>query len=483
MKAPFLTIGISTTGRDGIERVAQMLSAPLPDSLYYIVSWQNSSGELPATLVRPDVLVDRPAGHGLSRNRNNVLRLWNKIRSRDDKSWLLIADDDLRYDAERLERAISRLRAHPELDYAAFAHTGSGDGAYPDYEFDLDGRRPRGYYITSFNLAVSRGDVMFDTNFGLGAGDLAIGEEQLWVHDLRQHGARGRFFPVAICEHKHPSSGLKAMTAGQHQAHGIILRLDYPLTAPLRIPLIARRYSRSHHQPLWPAMKALYKGYFTPRPKMKQLVIFDLDGTLLDTIADLGSAANHAMEALGFPTHPLDAYPRMVGNGITRLIERALPAEHRDEATVKGALKEFLTYYGEHCCDMTRPYEGIPELLDELQRRGVLMAVASNKYQAGTGKLIAHFFPGIEWVAVEGQREGRPRKPDPRIINEIIAAAGVAPGDVLEVGDSDVDMLTAHAARVTAVGVDWGFRPVAELRESGAHCILHHPLELLDYLD
>ncbi len=211
---------------------------------------------------------------------------------------------------------------------------------------------------------------------------------------------------------------------------------------------------------------------------MKRLVIFDLDGTLLDTIADLGQACNHALQAMGYPTHELQSYPFMVGNGITRLIERALPPQARDQATVMEARQHFLSYYGPHCMDLTRPYPGIPQLLTDLTERGILLAVASNKYQEAVTRLISRYFPLIPWVAVEGQRDPRPTKPDPAIVHDIMHKARVEPSQVLYVGDSGVDMDTARNASLESVGVTWGFRPESELREHSAIHIAHTPADI-----
>lgn len=212
---------------------------------------------------------------------------------------------------------------------------------------------------------------------------------------------------------------------------------------------------------------------------MKKLVIFDLDGTLLNTIADLGSACNHALTAMGFPTHGLTQYPFMVGNGITRLIERALPPDNRDETTVMAAREHFLNYYEAHCTDLTTPYDGITELLRQLVANDIKVAVASNKYQAGVTKLISHFFPDVPWIAVEGQRENRPIKPDPAVVSDIMTLAGVKAGDVLYVGDSGVDMDTAANAGLESIGVSWGFRPESELRDHHARHIVHDTSAIL----
>lgn len=208
---------------------------------------------------------------------------------------------------------------------------------------------------------------------------------------------------------------------------------------------------------------------------MKKLAIFDLDGTLLNTIEDLGHAANHALQAHGYPTHSIASYPFFVGNGVRRLIERVLPEDARTEATIDRLLVTFKEYYNDHNTDYTKPYEGIPELLSLLSSRGVAIAVASNKYQAATEKLISHFFPTLSFIAVEGQKEGVPVKPDPSIVFEILAKAKTPKADTIYIGDSGVDMETARRACVDSVGVTWGFRPEKELVENHADTIVNSP--------
>ena len=212
---------------------------------------------------------------------------------------------------------------------------------------------------------------------------------------------------------------------------------------------------------------------------MKSLVIVDLDGTLLNTIADLGEATNHAMAEMGYPEHPLSAYNMMVGNGIRRLIERALPEDARTDETVEAAREHFLLYYNRHIHDHTVPYPGIPELLRDLTERKVAVAVASNKFQEGVTTLITHFFPDIPWVAVMGNREGMPTKPDPSIVFNILADYPTPKSDVLYVGDSGVDMETARRACVDSCGVTWGFRTRQELETAGANEIVENPDDIL----
>lgn len=212
---------------------------------------------------------------------------------------------------------------------------------------------------------------------------------------------------------------------------------------------------------------------------MKKLVIFDLDGTLLNTIDDLGNACNHALRSMGFPTHGLVAYPRMVGNGITKLIERALPDDRRTSDVISEARRIFVDYYNAHCCDATVPYPGILELLGELSRRGVSLAVASNKYQAAVERIISHYFSDYNFKAVYGQCEGVPVKPDPSIVFEVLAECPTLKAETLYVGDSGVDIETARRACVDSVGVTWGFRPRRELIDAYADYIVDEPEEII----
>ena len=215
----------------------------------------------------------------------------------------------------------------------------------------------------------------------------------------------------------------------------------------------------------------------------KDLVIFDLDGTLVNTIEDLGHAANYALEKNGFATHSMASYRFFVGNGVRRLITRVLPEDERDSDTVDMLLRDFTEYYDEHNTDYTKPYAGIPELLMDLRDKNVRMAVASNKYQAAVDRIIGHFFGDVDFVAVEGQKEGVNVKPDPSIVFSILAKARVAKPATLYVGDSGVDMETARRACLDSVGVTWGFRSEKELVEYQAGAIVHKPLDILDIID
>jgi phosphoglycolate phosphatase len=215
---------------------------------------------------------------------------------------------------------------------------------------------------------------------------------------------------------------------------------------------------------------------------MTRLVIFDLDGTLLDTIEDLGTSTNYALALHGFPTHSIDAYRFFVGNGMTKLIERALPETARDESTIIRVKSDFMRYYAAHAEAKTKPYPGIPELLHKLNEQNIALAVASNKVHAATVRLIGHFFPEIHFSVVLGQRENFPIKPDPAIVSQILHQTGVSREEALYVGDSGVDVRTAINAGVPAVAVLWGFRPKSELEEKGATCFASHPSDIISLI-
>ena len=211
------------------------------------------------------------------------------------------------------------------------------------------------------------------------------------------------------------------------------------------------------------------------------VIIFDLDGTLINTIDDLGQACNHALAACGFPTHKIEDYPRLVGNGINRLIERALPEEYRNEETVLRLREYFVPYYDDHNCDLTRPYEGIVELLHTLKAEGHQLAVASNKYQAATEKIVAQLFPGM-FDVVLGERENIARKPDPQIVYDIYSALNtkLSTLNCLYVGDSLVDANTARAAGCTLALCTWGFEKKEHLSAFEPDYLINHPKEILE---
>lgn len=213
-----------------------------------------------------------------------------------------------------------------------------------------------------------------------------------------------------------------------------------------------------------------------------KLAIFDLDGTLLDTIADLAAATNFALAHYGLPTHKEEEYKFFVGNGINKMLERALPKDKRNEEYITKLRSQFVPYYDVHNSDLSRPYPGMVELLKELQRNNIAIGVASNKYQEAAVKLVLQFFPGIDFALILGQREGVPSKPDPTIAYEIIEHTGIAKEDTVYIGDSCVDMQTGKNAGITTVGVSWGFRPKAELESYNPDFIADDTDELRKYL-
>lgn len=214
---------------------------------------------------------------------------------------------------------------------------------------------------------------------------------------------------------------------------------------------------------------------------MKHAVIFDLDGTLLNTLGDLRAATNHALEVRGLPPHSMEEIRQFIGNGIRLLICRAMP-EGTPEAEIDAALDDFKAYYAAHIHDRTVPYDGIPQLLTALRKRGVKVAVLSNKIDSASQQLIEYFFPGKTDV-VFGEHVGVPRKPDPTSCRMVMQRLGVQPEQVLYVGDSGTDMQTAKNAGLYAVGVTWGFRSKEVLLEYGADILVHRPEQILQILD
>lgn len=207
-------------------------------------------------------------------------------------------------------------------------------------------------------------------------------------------------------------------------------------------------------------------------------IIFDLDGTLLNTIDDLGYACNHALKLTGYPTHAIEDYPSMVGNGINNLIRRALPESARTEENILRVREHFVPYYDAHNTDYTRPYDGIPELLATLKAQGHRLAVASNKYDAATKHIVAQIFPNT-FDCILGEREGIERKPCPQIVFDIRKEL---PGDALYIGDSLVDRDTARNAEVPFVACSWGFVARERLVAEGIETIIDRPDEFLKYL-
>lgn len=214
---------------------------------------------------------------------------------------------------------------------------------------------------------------------------------------------------------------------------------------------------------------------------MKHAVIFDLDGTLLNTLGDLRAATNHALEVRGLPPHSMEEIRQFIGNGIRLLIRRAMP-EGTPEAEIDAALDDFKAYYAAHIHDRTVPYDGISQLLTALRKRGIKVAVLSNKIDSASQQLIEYFFPGKTDV-VFGEHVGVPRKPDPTSCRMVMQRLGVQPEQVLYVGDSGTDMQTAKNAGLYAVGVTWGFRSKEVLLKCGADVLVHRPEQILQILD
>lgn len=212
-------------------------------------------------------------------------------------------------------------------------------------------------------------------------------------------------------------------------------------------------------------------------------IIFDLDGTLLNTLDDLADSGNAALAALGLPLHPVDDYRYFVGLGVEVLVERMLPAERRDPETRKRAGEIMIGEYKRRWKDKTRPYEGVPGLLAALAERGLPACVLSNKPQAYTDLTVDEFFPARPFKLVRGARPEVPNKPHPAGALALAAELALAPGDIVFVGDSATDMKTARGAGMLPVGVLWGFRDEAELVENGAKRLIARPAELLDLLD
>jgi phosphoglycolate phosphatase len=215
---------------------------------------------------------------------------------------------------------------------------------------------------------------------------------------------------------------------------------------------------------------------------MKKAVLFDLDGTLADTIQDLAGAVNRCLSRRGLPEHDIELFKLMVGEGFRNLVTRALPERLRSDAYVESARAEAAADYAERCLDETRPYPGVRELLSALAARSVPFVVLSNKPDELTKKVVSGLFPDFAFALVRGESPRFPRKPDPASALDACALLGAAPGETLYLGDSGVDMETAKAAGFLALGALWGFRSEAELRESGADALLASPLDLLEYI-
>ena len=215
---------------------------------------------------------------------------------------------------------------------------------------------------------------------------------------------------------------------------------------------------------------------------MYKTVLFDLDGTLLNTIDDLADSANRVCAAHGWPQYETAQYRYFVGNGIPKLVERFSPENARTPEQLAATLAEFTARYDAHKEDKTAPYPGIPELLAALKTEGIQTAVFSNKADTFCGKIIDHYFGTGRFDAVRGSRPGVPTKPDPTGVYSLMQDLHADPASTLFVGDSDVDILTGHNAGLPAMGALWGFRGRAELTAAGADALASVPEDILEYV-
>ena len=208
-------------------------------------------------------------------------------------------------------------------------------------------------------------------------------------------------------------------------------------------------------------------------------IIFDLDGTLLDTLTDLADSTNRVLTRHGFATHPVDAYRYFVGDGMRMLVERALPAEKKQTEVIDEVFAELHADYGKNWAVATRPYAGVVELLAGLQRQGIIMSVLSNKPDEFTGIMVRTYFPDIPFKCIYGVSDRVAKKPNPAGALRIAKETGIKPEQTLYLGDTLVDMKTAVAAGMFPIGALWGFRDEPELLAGGAKLLLPHPMQLL----
>ena len=212
-------------------------------------------------------------------------------------------------------------------------------------------------------------------------------------------------------------------------------------------------------------------------------ILFDLDGTLLNTLEDLSVAANHVLKKNGFPIHTMEEYRFFVGDGIATLMKRALPEDQRNEGVIRLCIQAYREEYSRNWNVKTRPYDGITEMLDALTSRQLKMAVLSNKPDEFTKQCVNEFFPRWAFGVVIGQRSSLPIKPDPSGAIEIARCLNVSPADFIYLGDTAIDMKTATASGMFPAGATWGFRSEKELQENGARALLKTPLEVMGLLD
>jgi phosphoglycolate phosphatase len=214
-----------------------------------------------------------------------------------------------------------------------------------------------------------------------------------------------------------------------------------------------------------------------------QAAVFDLDGTLLDTLADIADAMNAALERMGFPGHERSAYRYLTGDGVRALAERSIPEPAKDEGTVAACIREFRSEYADRWGTKTRPYPGITGLLSELARRRVKLSVLSNKLDDFTRQAVRDFLPGFDFSFIIGAKPDLPPKPDPAGALFIACELRISPVHIIYLGDTGVDMMTAVRAGMFPVGALWGFRDEKELRENGAVAVIRSPQELLGFMD
>lgn len=213
-----------------------------------------------------------------------------------------------------------------------------------------------------------------------------------------------------------------------------------------------------------------------------QAVIFDLDGTLLDTLEDIADSANIVLTRLGFSGHDLKAYKYFVGEGLEKFVRRALPKDKFEEALVAKCIAEMREEYGKRWTNKTRPYPQVPEILNFLTAQRIKMAILSNKPDDFTKEMVAKFLPKWQFAIILGERPEMPKKPDPTAALTIAETLKIPPREFLFLGDSEVDMKTALAAAMYPVGVLWGFRTAAELTASGAKVLIKKSTDLLEIL-
>lgn len=211
-------------------------------------------------------------------------------------------------------------------------------------------------------------------------------------------------------------------------------------------------------------------------------IIFDLDGTLLNTVYDLADSVNEVLTHMGFPCHDEEEYKLKIGHGFRNLIEVSLPEDQRTEENIEKGLDMFVKAYDQKYKNRTVPYNGIPELMEQLHDRHICFAVNSNKRMDYTNALVDKFFSHLTFTAVFGEREGVPKKPDPASALEIAGMMGLKPEEILYIGDSSTDMATGKNAGMDTVGVAWGFRGREELEASGGTYIVDRPEEILDII-